>query len=178
MALPHSQPDTLAALAAMADELAAFFAAIPDTRFFSGDAAHWGPAHHLGHLQIAHARIGKAFRVGAAMPAHPTGASRPYDAVREAYLAALATAPPAFLANNPMTPSVDPAAGRDAAVAGFVDADRRMREAAATWSEAEWDARAIPHPVMGPLTAREMLFFCHAHDRHHLEGVRRALAAG
>lgn len=177
MAPPRTQPETLAALAAMADQLAAFFAAIPEARFFSGDAARWGPAHHLGHLQIAHARIGKAFRLGAAMPAHPTGVSRPYDDVRAAYLGALASAPPAFLANNPMTASVDPAAGRDAAVAGFVEADRRMRESAATWSEAEWDARAIPHPVMGALTAREMLFFCHAHDQHHLDGVRRALPA-
>jgi uncharacterized damage-inducible protein DinB len=35
------------------------------------------------------------------------------------------------------------------------------------WSEKELDKRQLPHPLMGKLTLREMLFFTHYHTLHH-----------
>ncbi len=172
---PSTLPEIRSALAASGDEVVRFFGAIPSTSFFTGDPKHWGPAHHLGHLTIAHARIAAGFRAGATLPPHPTGRSRDFAAMREFYLAGLATAPASFIADNPLTPTIDPALGQPAVVEAFVAADRRLQDAVAAWSEEECDARALRHPVLGAITAREMLFFCLGHDRHHVEGVRRQL---
>jgi len=38
-------------------------------------------------------------------------------------------------------------------------------------------SRVIPHPALGTLTGREMLFFTPFHNRHHLALVRGKLAA-
>ncbi len=178
MRAPSTLPEILAALRASGDEVAAFFAAIPSASFFRGDAMHWGPAYHLGHLTLAHARIGAGFRAGATLPPHPTGRSRTFDEIRATYLAGLATAPASFISNNPLTATIEPSQDQAALVAAFAAADRRLRDSVATWTEEQCDARALVHPVLGPLTGREMLFFCMAHDRHHIEGVKRQLSDG
>ena len=39
------------------------------------------------------------------------------------------------------------------------------------WSEADLDKYRIPHPVLGKLTFREMLFFTIFHNYHHLNRI-------
>ena len=46
-------------------------------------------------------------------------------------------------------------------------------ESIGLWSERQLDRCQLPHPLLGPLTVREMLFFTLYHNRHHLDGVRR-----
>lgn len=40
------------------------------------------------------------------------------------------------------------------------------------WSETDLDRRRLPHPLIGKLTVREMLFFTVYHNHHHAESVR------
>ncbi len=39
------------------------------------------------------------------------------------------------------------------------------------WSEAALDRYRLPHPLLGKLTVREMLFFTLYHNAHHLDQV-------
>lgn len=41
------------------------------------------------------------------------------------------------------------------------------------WSEQELDQYLLPHPLMGKLTMREMLFFSAYHIQHHLNGLKQ-----
>jgi hypothetical protein len=50
-----------------------------------------------------------------------------------------------------------------------------MRKALDRWSEAALDSVQMPHPLLGRLTAREMIFFTLYHNQHHVEVVRRRL---
>lgn len=43
------------------------------------------------------------------------------------------------------------------------------------WSEKELDKRQLPHPLMGKITLREMLFFTHYHTLHHGEKIDELL---
>jgi hypothetical protein len=174
---PGTQSEILAALERGAVEVIRFFSSIPAQAFFDGDDARWSPAHHLAHLTLSHKRMGAGFRAGASLEPHPTGRSRPFAEMREAYLAGIAAAPAAVLAANPMAPKMDPALDQPGHVAAYSAANARLLEAARAWTEAELDARALRHPFMGPITAREMLLFCIGHDAHHVEGVRRRLEA-
>jgi hypothetical protein len=43
------------------------------------------------------------------------------------------------------------------------------------WSERQLDRIRLPHPVLGKLSVREMLFFTLYHNQHHIEAVKRRL---
>ena len=45
-----------------------------------------------------------------------------------------------------------------------------------TWTEEELDAFLLPHPLLGKLTVREMLFFTIYHVQHHQALVERDIA--
>jgi len=43
------------------------------------------------------------------------------------------------------------------------------------WSELQMDRIRLPHPVLGKLSVREMLFFTLYHNQHHLDAAKRRL---
>ena len=45
------------------------------------------------------------------------------------------------------------------------------------WSERAMDRYRLPHPLLGQLTVREMLFFTLYHNVHHIHVVARRLSA-
>ena len=47
----------------------------------------------------------------------------------------------------------------------------------ARWDEADLDTYRLPHPLLGPLTLREMLVFTLYHYSHHRENVVRRMGA-
>ncbi len=51
-----------------------------------------------------------------------------------------------------------------------------LGRAVSSWSEADLDRCRLPHPLLGKLTVREMLFFTLYHYEHHRAGVGRRLA--
>ena len=55
---------------------------------------------------------------------------------------------------------------------------RDLREALTGWTEENLDRRAMRHPLIGPMTVREMLLFVVVHERHHLRIVSERLAEG
>ena len=59
-------------------------------------------------------------------------------------------------------------------------ASRRFAQIQATtvlrnWRDTDLDKYFLPHPLLGKLTIREMLFFTLYHDRHHVNNVRKLL---
>ena len=169
---PRTQAELLDALRGEGQRVAAYFRALAPDTFFRGTDADWSPAHHLEHLALAHTAIAGGLRAGARLPAHRSGVSRSYAQVRDAYRAALAATPPAFFLANPFAPTIQADSGPHAAVQRYEAAHAHLVAQAGTWSEAELDARAIAHPLLGPLTMREMLLFVLYHDAHHVARVR------
>jgi hypothetical protein len=45
------------------------------------------------------------------------------------------------------------------------------------WPERALDTTRMPHPLLGAITVREMMFFTLYHNRHHVDGVRRRLTS-
>jgi hypothetical protein len=168
---PVTTPETLAALEANAQLIAEFYARIPDALLFTGDPEHWGPAHHLIHLTRTSAAIARGLRSGSLRP-QATARSRNYAEVRDAATGALGATPKDRLLEMGRVVVIPEGASRVDVVAAFTAASAELRAAAATWTEEALDRHAIPHPLMGPLTVREMLLFCVVHERHHLKLVR------
>jgi hypothetical protein len=107
----------------------------------------------------------------------PAAPSRTYTRLRDDYRALLAAGGKAGkYAPSPLgtEPQAETARARilaehDAAVDALVAACGR-------WGEEALDRRQLPHPLLGNLTVREMLFFTLYHNQHHVNVVRRRVA--
>jgi uncharacterized damage-inducible protein DinB len=51
----------------------------------------------------------------------------------------------------------------------------RLRDAVQPWSEQNLETLQLPHPLLGKLTAREILFFTIYHNHHHIAGAQSRL---
>lgn len=174
---PWTGVEILVALETGARELEAYFSSIPDEAFFDGDDAAWSPAHHLSHVTRSNLLVTRGLKAGSALPAHASGRSRTHGGILAVYRTGLVAARETLKRTNPVPPTVETGATRDRLVAEYANAARGLREASAAWSEADLDARAMRHPLLGMVSTREMLLFILIHDRHHLDGVREALAS-
>lgn len=171
MTHPATQSEILSALESNAQSIVQFFSSLPGPQFFDGDSDHWSPAHHVVHLTQASVSVERAMRSGS-LPLHTTARSRTYAEVRDAATASLGATPKDRLLEMGRTVVVTPGADRANIVDGFAQVSERLRTTAAAWTEEALDRHALTHPLMGEMTAREMLLFFVVHERHHLKIVR------
>ena len=55
------------------------------------------------------------------------------------------------------------------------EASQNLTRSASGWGEWTLDRLRLPHPALGRLTVREMLFFTLYHNLHHVENVARRI---
>ncbi len=175
---PHGRAELLDALDAVHRQASELFAAIaPDHFFRRPEPEVWSPGENVIHL----VKSVKAVAGGMGQPklllrglfGTARGSAR-YAEVRARYLQALADG---AVASGRYVPPASPAAGveasRDRALAGWQRASGSLVKVVGKWRESALDKYRLPHPVLGKISVREMLFFTHYHDLHHLHIVRR-----
>ena len=169
-----TQSELLGALEARQNELKDFFSSIPEVVFLADNSPKWNPAQHLIHLTKSAFRIVQGLQARDQLPNHETP-SRGYETIRDTYLATLRQAPAELPAKVGASIQVAADSSQAQIVAAYFQAGTNLRKATQTWTESELDAKAMPHPVLGSISVREMLEFALYHDLHHLEGVRKTL---
>ena len=65
-----------------------------------------------------------------------------------------------------------PEARRGKTLGRWRRAGGELRGAVGRWSEDQLDRYQLPHPAMGKMTVREVLFFTVYHNAHHARRVR------
>jgi DinB superfamily len=153
-------------------DIATFVKSLDDEVFFKGSDEHWSPAHHVAHLTFTHKRVTRGFKAKDRLEGY-AAEPKTYEEVINNYLMALQKAASAgFLRNNPFAakPESD---DKNKEIAKFLQATQELCEAIHDWSEAELDTKGMQHPLLGLLSAREILFFMIYHDQHHLQGVQK-----
>ena len=176
--LEVSPPETSRQIVAEIGRLAAVVEAIAadfDTpRFFAPQfedgTARWSPAQQVRHLTRSTYPLARAFdmprialllRFGPAM--HARGS---YLELVRRYEHLLESRPQA----GRFAPDADAHADdtrRAEIMARFRDAISRLSGAVEPWSERSLDRYRLPHPLLGRLTLREMLWFTVFHTAHH-----------
>ena len=172
---PGTKAEILSALEANAETLAGYFSSLPAGVFFAGDSDHWSPAHHLVHLTQTSAAVERGLR-SVALPAHAAGRSRSYAEVRDLAASSLGATPKDVLLTMGRRVEIDSGTDPSAIVNAFVAAGTTHRDAIAAWSEDAMERSAMTHPLIGPLSVREMLLFVVVHERHHLRNVQTRVA--
>jgi hypothetical protein len=180
--VPHTGPEIVAALHHHQAEAAPFFAALPLDVFLAPQGDRWSPCDHLRHLTKSMRAVTQGLgqpRIALGLLFGPTWRpSRDFEALRNVYRGELdAGAQAGRFAPRPESPEGDRQAYRARVLDRWNAAEAALEGAIARWREGPLDRYRLPHPVLGKLTVREMLFFTAYHNAHHARLVAGRLAS-
>jgi DinB family protein len=180
---PNTGAQIRAAAEALHAEIVPFLDSIPTPVFFAPQGASWSPAWHVRHLAKANFPVARALRLPKLVPrllfGGASGLSRSFEKLREDYRARLAAGGQAGRyapSDRPLPPDLE--AWRQEIVAAYGRSMSDWISASQRWSEKDLDRVRLPHPLLGKLTVREMLFFTLYHSAHHMAIVSRRLEDG
>ena len=181
---PRATEDLTASLAGQHEEISSFFSSLAEEEFLAPQGSHWSPADHLRHLVKCVQPLAGALEIPKVILRVRFGrwreGSRSYDEVVEAYREQLAAGADA----GPFAPSqrggLRDAAWRLHILNRWEATGDHLTSSLGSWSEAALDRYRLPHPLLGRLTVREMLYFTLYHNAHHARRVdeRRAMREG
>lgn len=178
---PRTRDDIVRALKWVHRESRAYWMDFVPDAFLAplGDA--WSPADNVRHLTRSIRPVAMALKIPRLILrlrfGRPKAASRTYVKLRDDYHQKLAAGGKAGrYAPSPLQPSGDAEAERTRILAQHAEAVTALTQAVARWPDAKLDRYQLPHPLLGNLTVREMLFFTLYHDQHHVNVVRRRMA--
>lgn len=173
---PRAGAELAQALGTLLAAGTSYLATMPDERFFAPQGAAWSPAEHVRHLVKSATPLTLGLRLPRWILAlrfgRGGGSSRDLARLRDDYEAALAAGGQAgrFAPSREPLPA-DPVSRRREIMASWARATVELQQAAGRWPEGALDRQRLPHPLLGPLTVREMLAFTVLHTAHHLRRV-------
>jgi hypothetical protein len=173
---PESTDGLTAGLKVQRQEISSFFGALSVVEFFAPQGDHWSPAGHLRHLAKSVRPLAAAMEVPKMALSVRFGrsrsGSRSFEEVVEIYrsqLAAGAGAGP--FSPSDRTPDLSAGDWRLLILERWDQASQQLADALEGWNDKELDKYRLPHPLLGKMTVREMLFFTLYHNAHHARRV-------
>lgn len=174
---PTTLAEILGELRALHQSSAAFWMHFDAVSFYTPLGEAWSPADNVRHLIKSSRPVARALRVPKLLLLVPGAGvswrgSRSYAEVRETYRRALAAGVQAGrFAPRPEPAPADPEAARRALMEQRETVAAELHGAIEGWSERALDRFRMPHPALGQLTVREMLYFTLYHNLHHVQNV-------
>ena len=179
---PAPSPVTLADLSArigeVRDELASWFVGVPPDDLFRRAPGAWSPLDDLRHLVRVNAALVKGLgypapvlRVRFGRPAREPWSYERLVVVYDAILSTGVRSPALFEPRGAAV--VDREAYRARVLEQWRSVNGELLGRVDRLTERRADRTCLPHPALGLLSPREMLFFTIHHDLHHLEVAKR-----
>jgi len=162
-------------------EVTRYFGELEPDDLYRKEGAGWAPVDDLRHLR----RVGSRILVGLTTPrialwwrfGRARNGSRTYEDLYGEYHTILAAG---FQAPAPTIPPglghIDREGYRRDLLVRWAGLRGELRMTLDRWGESALDSYRLPHPALGKLTARELLYFMHFHDLHHIEVAKRRIA--
>ncbi|MCI0549579.1 MAG: DinB family protein [Anaerolineae bacterium] len=151
-----------------------WFTEIPAGDFFTRNGDVWSASDNVGHLIKSHKPIAKALKLPKftlqAMFGKPEKPSITYDELCQIYRNELAKGAQALgrFIPNQENPAAEGAEEKKLELLDqFSKASAELVSIAEKWNENELDGYLLPHPLIGKLTIREMLYFTIYHNLRH-----------
>ena len=150
-----------------------WFSKIPADTFFTRQGVVWSASDNLDHLIKAHKPITKSLKVPKitlqAMFGKPEKSSMAYEELCQIYrdeIAKGAQASGRFLPNQE-NPAERAQEKKKELLDQWLKASTELAAVAEKWDEGDLNQYQIPHPILGKLTIREMLYFTIYHNLRH-----------
>ncbi|MCC6297881.1 MAG: DinB family protein [Anaerolineales bacterium] len=149
-----------------------WFTEISADKFFQREGEVWSASDNVDHLIKSHKPIAMALKLPKlslrGMFGWADQPSRSYEAVCQVYREAIAQG---GVASGRYLPGQQNPENLEAAKADllnqFAKASADVASSAEKWNEADLDGYLLPHPLIGKLTVREMLYFTIYHNLRH-----------
>jgi hypothetical protein len=181
--IDHLTRDDLAATLAAAEvDVANFFRSLsPDELVLRVESA-WTAAEQLAHLNTTVSAVAKGFAASRLLLRIRYGRARSpgrgHIALRDHYRTLLARG---GRANGPFVPArLDLAPAqieehRESLLARWGRVNARLQKALESWDDKHLDTIRLPHPLLGKISAREMIYFTVYHSEHHVIATKKRL---
>ena len=178
---PRTRDEILQSLDRAREQGAEYWTAFSTSDFFAKMGEHWSPSDHARHLTKAIRPVTKALTMPRlalrVMFGKPEHASSTYEELRARYQALLDAGGKAGKFAPSAHEESDLESWRMAILQNLDSACAALRKAVLRWNDDRLDRYQLPHPLLGKLTLREMLFFTAYHQLHHVEAAKRRHAA-
>ncbi|MBV8255694.1 MAG: DinB family protein [Chitinophaga sp.] len=151
------------------DNMVDYVNTLSDHRFTASPYGKWSAGQQLDHLIKSVRPVSSAMGFPKftlryfGVSQQP---SRSYDLVVSQYLEKLNSGATATV---PYQPGVIYNAQRPVLIQGFLAQKFKLDDKIRNWTESDLDRYRLPHPILGKITVREMLYFTAYHNQHHLE---------
>ena len=173
--VPATRQEMRTALLDQRREIADYLAGFSDEAFFAPQGEHWSPAGHVRHLNKSVRAVAngvKQSRVALLVFGRSSSGSRPYEEVVGIYHEALEAGGQAGpYGPSDRKPDLTPEAWRLQIMEHWEDSCSRLGKAVLGWSESQLDVYRLPHPLIGKLTLRELLWWNLYHNLHHVRRI-------
>lgn len=158
-------------------EFIAWADSLSNEQFIAQSNGKWSVAEVMQHLYLSArpvARLQAGPRDVLRQWGKPETPSRSYREITSAYKNVLSRGVKAPASMSPRPE--DLAVGREDVVKRFEAMYDALINAVESWPIPELDDYCIPHPVLGKLSVREMLYFTSVHTQHHLHSLQTGMA--
>ncbi len=176
----YNKPELIAALETQKLEIPAYLSNIPNAQFFDGSSERWSVGYHVQHITSAVNRVAGGLMNPDALPKRePATPSRDFTTMHQTYLETLRNTPSETLRQLGSRVTLEEFENSDEyktkLISSFVNAIENFNTALEHFDEANLENLGMPHPVMGLLSSREMVFFIVFHNTHHQNGIAKLL---
>lgn len=168
-----SKEDLFAALKDSNQRATHWFQGVPTSFFFTREREVWSPSDNLDHLIKAVKPITKALKLPKitlhAMFGKPEKYSMSYDDLCRRYRDEIAKGGQAsgrYLPDQ-KSPAKDAEEQKKNLLGEWISVSGDLVSTAEKWQEEDLDRYQLPHPLLGKLTIREMLYFTIYHNLRH-----------
>jgi hypothetical protein len=153
-----------------------FVAQQPEAKFLETPKGKWSVGQNLEHLIRSLAPVNQALLLPGfvlrMLFGKPNRNPRTYQELVDKYNQKLAAG---GRASGRFVPPAISWSDKNKKIAALNREKDKMITRLVSWSESKLDACLLPHPLLGKLTLREMLFFSVYHIEHHLKLLEERL---
>lgn len=144
-----------------------------ETFFYSN--GKWSAAEHLEHLRLSFHKSWQGLFIpkfiSRMMFKKPQEAPLPYEELQEKYELLLARG---AKATKEYIPNLNNKRSKDEIIERFKHtANRYLNQVRYYWEEENIDQFQFPHPILGNITARELMYFNIFHSWHHYRSMKQ-----
>jgi uncharacterized damage-inducible protein DinB len=168
-----TKSELISALHDSNQRVANWFTEIPAKDFFTRHADVWSASDNIDHLIKSHQPLAKALKLPKitlrAMFGKPQKASTSFEELCQIYRDEIAKGAQASGRYLPSQENAEANAEKKKkeVIDQFSKVSTELVSAVEKWAEDELDQHLLPHPILGKLTIREMLFFTIYHNLRH-----------
>lgn len=168
----YSKDEIIKAFEEVAHSANEFFASLDDDKLHDKPEGKWSAAENFEHLFVSTYPVSKGLgypKLTYMAFGTNKGKSRSYDELIAIYNAKLEEG---AKATGKFIPEDDKNLDKDTLISKWKKSTDTFLDKIKGWSEADLDKYRMPHPLLGKLTVREMLFFTIHHIQHHHQIVK------